>query len=316
MGGNPCLEQSLESYELCCLVETFPDNHDDFEDYAKTLKYAYLYAKTVTLGRTHWSETNRVRLRNRRIGCSVRGVAQFITNRGIDEFQKWLNSGFDVIQTWDKQYSDWMAVPRSVKTTSVKPSGTVSLLAGATPGLHYPESRFYIRRIRLSKHSELIEPLEKANYKLEPAFGSEDTTMVVEVPVDVGEGIRTASELSIWEQFSLAAFLQRHWADNQVSCTVTFNPETEADQIAPCLNYYQYHLKGISLLPRHDWGAYPQMPYEAIDEKTYNKEVTKLGKLSFGVIKNEEADVDKFCNNDSCEVPPLTGDNDDQDYAN
>ena len=23
MGGNPCLEQTLESYELCCLVETF-----------------------------------------------------------------------------------------------------------------------------------------------------------------------------------------------------------------------------------------------------------------------------------------------------
>ena len=66
------------------------------------------------------------------------------------------------------------------------------IIAGATPGLHYPESSFYIRRIRLSKHSELLEPLEKAGYKLEPAFGSEDTTMVVEVPVDVGEGIRTA----------------------------------------------------------------------------------------------------------------------------
>jgi hypothetical protein len=82
------------------------------------------------------------------------------------------------------------------------------------------------------------------------------------------------------------------------------------------LNYYQYHLKGISLLPRHDYGAYQQMPYEAIDEDTYNDEVSKLGKLSFGVIKNEEADVDKFCNNDSCEIVPMTGDNDDQDYAN
>ena len=90
--------------------------------------------------------------------------------------------------------------------------------------------------------------MKKAGYLVEPAFGSEDTTMVVEVPVDVGEGIRTASELSIWEQFSLAAFLQRHWADNQVSCTVTFDPQTEADQIAPCLNYYQYHLKGISFI--------------------------------------------------------------------
>ena len=316
MGGNPCLEQTLESYELCCLVETFPNNHEDLEDYQRTLKYAYLYAKTVTLGRTHWSDTNRVMLRNRRIGCSVSGVAQFITNRGLHELRNWLESGYDVIQSWDCMYSDWFAIPKSIKTTSVKPSGTVSLLAGATPGLHYPESRFYIRRVRLSINSELIEPLKKAGYKIEQAFGSEDTTMVVEVPVDVGEGIRTASELSIWEQFSLAAFMQRHWADNQVSCTATFDPETEGNQISDVLNYYQYHLKGISLLPRHDWGAYPQMPYEAIDEKNYKKQVKKLGKLTFGVIKNEEAEIDKFCNNDNCEIPPLGGDKDDQEYAN
>ena len=188
-GGNPCLEQSLESYELCCLVETFPANHDSLEDYQRTLKYAYLYAKTVTLGRTHWPETNRVMLRNRRIGCSVSGVAQFITKNGMEELRTWLEDGYDTIQEWDKMYSDWFAVPKSIKTTSVKPSGTVSLLVGATPGMHYPESRFYIRRMRLSKHSELIKPLEKAGYKLEPAFGSEDSTMVVEVPVDVGEGI-------------------------------------------------------------------------------------------------------------------------------
>ena len=318
MGGNPCLEQSLESYELCCLVETFPNNHDSLEDYQRTLKYAYLYAKTVTLGRTHWSDTNRVMLRNRRIGCSVSGVAQFITSRGIHELKDWLENGYDTIQEWDKMYSDWFAVPRSIKTTSVKPSGTVSLLAGATPGLHYPESRFYIRRVRVSKYSELIEPLKKAKYKVEPAFGSEDTTMVVEIPVDVGEGIRTASELSIWEQFSIAAFMQRHWADNQVSCTVTFDPKTEGEQIPHVLNYYQYHLKGISLLPRHELGAYKQMPYESIDEKEYNKQIKRLRKLSFGVIKQEEANIEKFCDGDFCdvEIVPTTGDNDDQDYAN
>ena len=305
MGGNPCLEQSLESYELCCLVETFPSNHDSLEDYQRTLKYAYLYAKTVTLGKTHWPETNRVMLRNRRIGCSVSGVAQFITKHGMEELRTWLNSGYNTIQEWDKQYSDWFAVPKSIKTTSVKPSGTVSLLVGATPGMHYPESRFYIRRMRLSKHSELIEPLKKANYTLEPAFGSEDSTMVVEVPVDVGEGIRTAADLSIWEQFSLAAFLQRHWADNQVSCTATFDPETEKDQLPHVLNYFQYKLKGISLLPRHPLGAYQQMPYEAIDEDTYKKEVEKLGRLSFVGVEGEEADVDKFCNNDVCEIVPM-----------
>ena len=212
VGGNPCLEQTLESYELCCLVETFPANHKTLDDYLTTLKYAYLYAKTVTLGKTHWPETNRVMLRNRRIGCSVSGIAQFIGQRGIHTLRDWLKEGYGIIQEHDKKYSDWLAIPRSIKTTSVKPSGTVSLLAGATPGLHYPESRFYIRRMRLSKHSELLGPLSKAGYKIEAAFGSEDSTVVVEVPVDVGENVRTLKEVSMWEQLSLAAFMQRHWA--------------------------------------------------------------------------------------------------------
>ena len=85
------MEQSLESYELCCLVETFPTNHENLDDYIKTLKYAYLYAKTVTLGKTHWPETNRVMLRNRRIGCSVSGIAQFISKPGgIGRLRCWL----------------------------------------------------------------------------------------------------------------------------------------------------------------------------------------------------------------------------------
>ena len=301
-GGNPCLEQSLESYELCCLVETFPNNHTDIDDYLKTLKYAYLYAKTVTLGKTHWSETNRVMLRNRRIGCSVSGIAQFITSRGLGQLKDWLETGYDKIQEYDKLYSDWLAVPRSIKTTSVKPSGTVSLLAGSTPGLHYPESRFYIRRIRLSINSPLIKPLEKAGYKIEPAFGSEDSTLVVEVPVDVGEGIRTVSEISMWEQMSLAAFMQKYWADNQVSCTVTFDPETEGYQISSALNYFQYQMKGISFLPKMEMGAYKQMPYEEITNEEYDKMVKQLSFLSFRQVKGNEAEIDKFCNNDTCEI--------------
>jgi len=301
-GGNPCLEQSLESYELCCLVETFPNNHKDLDDYLKTLKYAYLYAKTVTLGKTHWSETNRVMLRNRRIGTSVSGVAQFITEKGLHQLKEWLEVGYDSIQDYDKMYSDWLAVPRSIKTTSVKPSGTVSLLAGSTPGLHYPESRFYIRRIRLSISSPLIKPLQKAGYNIEPAFGSENSTVVVEVPVDVGEGVRTINDVSMWEQVSLAAFMQKYWADNQVSCTVTFDPETEGHQISSALNYFQYQMKGVSFLPKMELGAYKQMPYEEITEKKYNKMVSELSFLSFRQVKGNEAEVEKFCNNDTCEI--------------
>jgi ribonucleoside-triphosphate reductase len=299
-GGNPCLEQSLESYELCCLVETFPFNHESMEDYLVTLKYAYLYAKTVTLGQTHWSETNRVMLRNRRIGCSMSGIVQFVGARGIHEFKQWCEQGYKKLEYYDEVYSDWLAIPKSIKKTSIKPSGTVSLLAGATPGVHFPENVYYIRRMRLSKHSDLIAPLKEAGYKVEPCFGSETTTMVVEFPVKIGDNVRSVKEVSIWEQLALAAFLQRYWADNQVSCTVTFKPG-EASQIAHALNFYQYQLKGISFLPMlTHTKAYKQMPYESMTAEQYDKSIAKLKPIRFKGVKHEEADVERFCNNDVC----------------
>jgi adenosylcobalamin-dependent ribonucleoside-triphosphate reductase len=301
-GGNPCLEQSLESYELCCLVETFPNNHESIEDYMITLKYAYLYAKTVTLGQTHWPETNRVMLRNRRIGCSMSGIVQFLSNRGIDEFKTWCETGYKKIEYYDEVYSDWLAIPKSIKKTSIKPSGTVSLVAGATPGVHFPENVCYIRRMRLSKYSDLIAPLKEAGYHIEPCYGSEDTTVVVEIPVNVGDKLRPVKSVSIWEQAALAAFLQRYWADNQVSCTISFRKD-EADQIQHVLNFYQYQLKGISFLPiLEKGGAYKQMPYETITREEYEKMSAKIKHVKFRGIKHEEADVERFCNNDSCQL--------------
>ena len=222
-GGNPCLEQTLETYELCDLVENYPNNHTSLEDFLRTLKFSYMYAKTVTLGETHWPETNRVLLRNRRIGCSVSGVAQFVAAHGLGELKTWLQKGYDTVQHYDEVYSNWMTVPRSIKTTSIKPSGTVSSLAGATPGMHWPISEYYIRRMRLGKNSELVTPIIDAGYHIEPDV-KDKSSMVVEFPVHVGNGIRSESNVSMWEQFEMAAFLQEYWADNQVSCTIKFNP--------------------------------------------------------------------------------------------
>eukprot|EP00761_Pharyngomonas_kirbyi_P004222 gb/GECH01004226.1/.p1 GENE.gb/GECH01004226.1/~~gb/GECH01004226.1/.p1 ORF type:complete len:1717 (+),score=253.33 gb/GECH01004226.1/:1-5151(+) len=285
-----------------CLVETFPFNHESLDDFQRTLKYAYLYAKTVTLGKTHWPETNRVLLRNRRIGCSLSGVAQFISEKGIHPMKEWCESGYDTIQKYDRLYSEWFAIPRSIKTTSIKPSGTVSLLSGSTPGMHYPESRFYIRRMRLSRGSDLVQPLRDANYRIEPAADDPDNTVVVEFPIDMGRNMRTLEDVSMWEQLSLASFLQRYWADNQVSVTVSFDPEREGPHISHALDYFQYQLKGVSLLPRLELGAYAQMPYEAVTEERYRRDVSRLQPLDVRHTRRKDADVeaDKFCDSDRC----------------
>jgi adenosylcobalamin-dependent ribonucleoside-triphosphate reductase len=299
MGGNPCLEQSLEHHELCNLNENFLNRAESKADFLRTLKFSYLYSKTVTLVNTHCAETNRVQLRNRRIGCSVTGVAQFLSKNSLHQLNDWLKDGYDTVKEWDTIYSEWFCIPKSIKMTSVKPSGTVSLLAGATPGMHFPESRFYIRRMRLAHNSPLVQPLKDAGYFIEPCVGSEATTVVVEIPIDVGEGIRTVNDVSMWEQLSLAANMQRWWADNQVSCTITFKPETEGNHIASALDYFQYQLKGVSFLPKCDFGAYPQMPYEEITEEVYNKKRDTLGKLVINKM-SEESSGEIFCDGDSC----------------
>lgn len=299
-GGNPCLEQSLESEELCCLVETFPAKHESLDDFKRTLKFAYLYAKTVTLGPTPWEKTNKIMSRNRRIGCSMSGIAQAISKMGLEEFRKWCEEGYQTIQQWDEIYSDWLAIHKSIKTTSIKPSGSVSLLNGSTPGMHFPESKTYIRRVRLSKYSELIKPLKKAGYVIEDAKQEPDT-VIVEIPVKIEDNVRTVAEVSMWEQLNLAAFLQTHWADNQVSCTVSFDPKTEGNQIANALNYFQYRLKGISFLPKTELGAYEQMPYEEITDKAYVKMMENIKPLKIN-IKNEEVEVERFCDNSSCQI--------------
>ena len=275
-GGNPCLEQSLESFEMCTLVETFLSRNDDMEDFLKSLKYAYLYAKVVTLGDAHWPETREVMRRNRRIGCSVTGVAQFLSSHNIEEMREWFDNGYKYLCDYDRRISEWLKIPESVKRTSVKPSGSISLLGGATPGVHYPQSQYYIRRVTLPKDSKFVVPLMNAGYVVEESKMSPKTSCIVEIPVAVGGDVRTIDHVSMWEQLALAAFMQRHWADNQVSCTVTFDPELEGPAIPFALDYYQYQLKGISFLPRLEEGAYPQMPYETITKEEYERRTALL----------------------------------------
>lgn len=297
MGTNPCGEQTLESYELCCLIETFPSRAESKEDYLRTLKFAYLLGKTATLVNTTWHETNRVQKRNRRIGTSVSGITNFIDKYSLETLRRWLTEGYEHIQYWDTIYSSWLCVPKSIKTTSVKPSGTVSLLAGVNPGCHFPEFDYYIRRVRIAKTSALIPAIKASGLKLEEDV-VDPSSMVVEFPVH-NQG-KSLKDVSIWEQVALAVFLQKYWSDNQVSCTVTFRPE-EASQIKTVLDYYKYELKAISFLPKLELGAYAQMPYEAITRQRYEEMMSHVKPIQFNLLSEDSAG-EKFCNNDSCVI--------------
>ena len=297
MGFNPCVEQQLEDAELCCLVETFPAKHDTYEDYLATLKIAYLYGKTVTLANTHWAETNAKMLKNRRIGLSQSGVVQAFNKFGRREMLKWCDDAYEHVKDLDDEYSNWLCIPKSVRMTSIKPSGTVSLLNGSTPGIHYPEDEYYIRRIRFAADSQLLPALEAAGYKIEPDHYSPNT-MCVEFPVHEEHFIKGKREVTMWEQLEIAAQYQHYWADNSVSVTVTFKGE-EAGDLKTALEMYESRLKAVSFL-RYQETGYVQAPYEPITKEQYEEMASKITPVQrFNV--DEGGAGTKFCDGEYCE---------------
>lgn len=306
-GYNPCAEQTLESMECCTLVETYLNRHESLEDYKRTLKYAYLYAKTVTLLPTHWQETNAIMQRNRRIGTSMSGIANFADNNGIPELKRWMNAGYAVIQDYDTTYSEWLGVRESIKNTTVKPSGTVSILAGESPGAHWaPGGEYFDRALRFAKDDPQVALFREAQYRVEPASENPETTVVVFFPVH-SLARRSEKDVTIFEKANLAALAQRYWSDNSVSVTVSFNPESEADHVGTVLHMYEGQLKTVSFLPSGN-KTYPQMPYTQITADDYEAARMRLFKVDLTPIYEGnalDAVGEAYCTTDVCEMKPL-----------
>lgn len=304
-GYNPCAEQSLESYEMCTLVETYLNRHESLEDFQRTLKYAFMYAKTVTLLPTHWERTNAIMQRNRRIGCSVSGIANFADNQGMTELRTWLNTGYETVQRYDDVYSEWLCIRPSIKTTTVKPSGTVSILAGESPGVHWaPGGQFFNRAMRLAKDNALVRLLRDAGYTVETDVADSDNTVVVYFPIHA-PAKRAESDVSIFEKANLAVVAQRYWSDNSVSVTLSFDADSESQHVGTVLHMHEGQLKTVSFLPMGNM-VYPQQPYTRIDEEEWTDASMRLFKIDldpiYAGLNATDATGEAYCTTDACEV--------------
>lgn len=306
-GFNPCVEQPLESGEMCTLVDIHLSKIKDETELRRVLKYAYLYAKTVTLLPTGIPRTNAIMQRNRRIGISMSGIANFSDTNGRAVLRNWMDTGYGIVKSYDETYSEWLCVRESIKVTTVKPTGTTSLLVGESPGVHWsPGGTYFERAMRIDSESPIIPLLVSAGYRIEPATESPDTTVVVYFPIH-SSASRSEKDVSIFEKASLAVEAQRWWSDNGVSVTVSFDAEKEAEHVATVLSMYDGQLKAISFLPMGN-KVYPQQPYTNITSIEYGNYEAVLSKVDMDVLYDEEV-VDAFgergCTNDSCELPTL-----------
>lgn len=299
IGFNPCAEQGLANYETCCLAEIFlPNirNRDELFDVASLL---YRVCKHSLNLPCHNKETEEIVHRNQRMGIGITGYLQ-----ATEEQRSWLKETYEQLREFDKEYSAERGFPPSIKLTTIKPSGTLSLLPGVTPGCHPAYARHLIRRIRLAADSQLIPIIKDAGYHVEPVVGFDGTpdrsTYVAEFPFSYPEGTTLARDMSAIDQLEIVRRLQAEWSDNAVSCTVYYRKE-ELPAIKEYLSkYYNKHFKSLSFLLHNEHG-FAQAPLEEITEDEYNRLVKKT-KIITSVDNAEFESDDESCLGGVCPI--------------
>jgi ribonucleotide reductase alpha subunit len=225
LGVNPCAEATLDPNEPCNLQEQFLSNIVDEEEAVLCSRLMHRYGKRVTLEPYHNPKNDEVVKRNRRIGTGITGCLQSgLFNAGT------LDRMYAAIQEENVAYSRLLGINESIRTTVVKPSGTLSLMGDCTPGVHPAYSRYYVRRVRFAANDKLIPLLRESGHSIEPVQkfdGSLDHgTLVSEFYCRTPDGTPCADEgFDTWKQLDTLMLAQRHWADQAVSITVYYKKD-------------------------------------------------------------------------------------------
>jgi ribonucleotide reductase alpha subunit len=270
--AHNCMEITLADGEACNLCEIFLNRIESQEEMEDCALLLYKTQKAIWTLPCLYQKTEDIVKKNMRIGLGVTGICQSLNT-------EWLDKTYKKLRAFDAEWSKERNWPESIKLTTVKPSGTLSLLAGSTPGVHPAYSRFYIRRVRMSSDDSLVATCRDMGYHVEFVKnfdGSEDhSTVVVEFLCEAGENTILAKNMSAVDQLNLVKTLQTHWADNSVSVTVYYKEEELPEIKKWMAENYENGCKTLSFLLHSEHG-FSQAPYEEISEQDYISKVSKL----------------------------------------
>lgn len=273
VGTNPCGEISLASYECCNLSELYLNNISSKEELALCAKLLYKTQKAIAALPFIHEETNKIVHKNMRLGLGVTGICQ-----SLDKIE-WLDACYKELRKFDKEWSKERGWNRSIKLTTIKPSGTLSLLGGSTPGVHPAYSKYYIRRVRMASNDQLVSYCRDLGYNVEYVLnfdGSENhDTVVVEFPCETPDGALFADDMGVTKQLEMVKKLQEVWSDNAVSVTAYYSEE-ELPTLKQWLSEnYENGIKSVSFLLRQKHG-FKQAPYEEISKEQYELKKSKV----------------------------------------
>ena len=298
VGYNPCAEQSLANYETCCLAEIFLPNCESKDQLLDVATLLYRVCKHSLALPCHNKETEEIVHKNMRMGIGITGYLQ-----ATEEQRSWLKETYEKLREFDVEYSAQHGWNPSIKLTTIKPSGTLSLLPGVTPGCHPAYARHLIRRIRLSSSSPLVDVIKEHGYPVEYVRhfdGTDDrTTVVAEFPFSYPEGTVLAADMTAIDQLEVVRRLQAEWSDNAVSCTVYYKKE-ELEGIKEYLaKHYDKNFKSLSFLLHSEHG-FAQAPLEAISKEEFEKRIKKSRLITS--VKEAEFTSDDECTQGVCPI--------------
>jgi ribonucleoside-diphosphate reductase alpha chain len=309
-GTNPCCEIALRSYQFCNLCEVNVSNVESQEDlnervrvgaFIGTLQAAYTdfhYLRDI------WRKTTE---KDALLGVGMTGIG----SGAILAYD--LKKAADLAKTENARVAEIIGVNKAARVTTVKPSGTSSLVLGTSSGIHAWHNDFYIRRIRVGKNEAIYNYLAINHPELvEDDFFKPTIQAVISVPqkAPAGSILRTENVIDMLERtkrFNLQWVKKGHRKGantNNVSATVSIN-ENEWEQVGQWMWENRDTFNGLSVLP-YFGGSYTQAPFEDITEEQFNEMAQHLHNIDLSQIiefTDDTALMDQAaCAGGACEI--------------
>ena len=309
-GTNPCCEIALRPFQFCNLTEINVSNIESQEDLNKRVKAgAFLGTLQASYTDFHylrsiWQKTTE---KDALVGVGMTGIG----SGKILEFD--LEEAAKEAKKANEEIAKIIGVNKAARVTTVKPSGTSSLVLGTSSGIHAWHNDFYVRRMRLGKNEALYQYLSTFHPELvEDDFFKPDLQAVVSVPQKSPKGAiyRTESPMDLLERtkkFNIEWVKAGHRKGantNNVSATISVKQD-EWDSVGEWMWKNKDTFNGLSVLP-YDNGSYTQAPFEDITENKFvemekhlsNIDLTRVIEVSDETNLQDQA----ACAGGNCEI--------------
>lgn len=282
---NPCGEQPLLPYESCNLgsinLNAFVDGYNyvrqfDWDGLKQTVRDAvHFLDNVITVNNYPLPEIREMTLLTRKIGLGVMGFADVLFRLGIpynsDEGVAFAEKVMKLIQetahaksedlmdergTFPEYRGSVKRMRRNATVTTIAPTGTISIICGASSGIEPLFALSYIRNVMdgdelVECHTYFEKVLrERGLYSKElmAKIAKAGTIQGMdEIPEDIRRVFVTAHDVSPEYHVRMQAAFQKH-TDNAVSKTVNFRHDATVDDVRCVYELaYKLGLKGVTI---------------------------------------------------------------------